>query len=201
MNQNLIQLNNNCGMASDENGNLSLIGKESDSYDFEEILLKENDLENLNLRLQKSKEKLSDTKQNMIFGEIANVGLIGAEVFIYAFLHSAIPLELLIPIMAITYVPFKCFVSLMYGTRIGRHIKKKRLTTDIEKMKLELPTLEKELMEIKEKSKYKVNVSIVDETKTEIPVEEIRSEMSLPMDSYISEEHTKVRVLSLSKRR
>lgn len=121
MNQNLIQINNNFGVVSDENGNISLIGKENCSYSFDEILLKDNELEDLNLKLKSSKAKLSDNKKNMIFGEIASVGLIVAEVFLYAFLHSILPPETIMEIMAICYVSLKLMVSNMYGTRIKRN--------------------------------------------------------------------------------
>ena len=37
MNQKLVEINNNYGIVSDENGNISFIEKENDSYNFEEI--------------------------------------------------------------------------------------------------------------------------------------------------------------------
>lgn len=197
MNKNLIELNNNCGVVSDENGNISLISKESDSYVFEEILLKDNDLEGLNLKLRKAREQLAYNKQKTIFAKITNAVLVCILTFLYINLHSILSIEMLIPLLAFSYLPFKIAASFINGTRRGRRILKKKLTIDIEKMELEIPTLEKELSEIKEKSKYKV--STIDETKT--PIEEICPEVSLPMDSYISGQHNKVRVLSLSKRK
>ncbi len=200
MNQHLIQINNNCGVVSDEDGNISLIKKENDLYDFEKTLLKENELETLELKLKNSKEALSDNNQNKIFGEIANAGLIVLEVAIFASLHSILSIKMLIAVMAIAYMPFKGLISVICGTRIGRHFKKKKLTADIEKIELDISTLEKELKEIKEKSKYKVEYQTATNSNEETSTKEICHEISMPIDN-ISERNNKVRVLSLSKRK
>ena len=196
MKQNLIQINDNFGVVSDEKGNISLISKENDSHDFEKILLKENELENLQLQLKECKVKEADNKQKIKEGEITNAFLVVGGIALYVALHSVLPLEMLLLVMGIYYVPLKCVLSLIYGTRIGRYITKKKLTIDIAKLELDVPTLEKELAKIKEKSKFKVDCSTVVESK-----EKIYPENLLSIDSYISEAHNKVRVLSLSKRK
>ncbi len=192
MNQSLIKLNNNHGLVTDENGNISLISKENDSYDFKEILLKDNDLEELNLKLEMTKEQLDDNKTKTIAAKIMNTLVVGIVIFLYINLHS-------IASSVILYLYFKALLILTFGTRIERNNNKMKLTTDIEKMELEIQTLEKELTKIKEKSKYKINdstvkVSTIDEEKT-------YTEMSLPLDSCISKENSKIRVLKLSKRK
>ena len=62
-------------------------------------------------------------------------------------------------------------------------------------MELELSTLEKELVNIKENSKYKVLYSTLDENKTSV------KEKDSEIESYILNEKNKVKVLSLMKKK
>ena len=199
MKKKLVQISNACGIVSDENGDISFIEKESDSYNFEEILLKENNLEELKSKLEDCKNKLSLNKQNIIGGNVGSIILITMEIALFTFLHSALPLGILIAVGTLSYIPFKGMLLLMCGTRIGRYKEKNKLIADIEKLESELPELEKELTEIKEKSKYKVRASTVNETKPS--VEEIYPEISLSMDSYAPEKHDTIKVLSLRKKK
>lgn len=195
MKQKLVNISNNCGVVSDENGNVSFIEKESDSSNLKEILLKENNLEELKSKLEDYKNKLSLNKQDIIFGNISSVALITMESALFAFLHSVLPVLILLIVMAISYVPFKAMSVVTFGTRIGRHIKKNKLTTDIKSVELELSTLEKELVNIKENSKYKVLYSTLDENKTSV------KEKDSEIESYILNEKNKVKVLSLMKKK
>ena len=43
MNQKLIQINDNYGVTIDENGNTKMVSKESNDYEFQDILTKENE--------------------------------------------------------------------------------------------------------------------------------------------------------------
>ena len=199
MNQKLVQINNNCGMVSDENGDINFIEKENDSYNFEEILLIENNLEELKSKLEDCKNKLFLNKQKTIYGNLANIFLIIMEILLLIFLHSIIPLGTLIALVIFSYILFKETLLLTYGTIGKKYKEKNKLIADIEKLELELPKLEKKLKEIKEKSKYKVSVSTVEETKTN--VEKIYSEISLSMDRYTPKKRDMVKVLSLTKKK
>lgn len=202
MNQNLVEINNNCGIVSDENGNVSLIEKKNDTYNFEEILLKENQIENLKLKLEIFKENLERNKKNIIYGEIINIVLLALEIGMAIFMSSALVLKDLILLMAATYIPFKLINILMHGTRIERHIKKKKLITKIEEIELELPTLENELANIKEKSKYKIECSTINESNEKTLANEFDYNLSLPMtmnNYYAPKVTNKVRVLKLRK--
>ena len=198
MKQKLVQINDNYGIVADENGNINFIEKGNDSYNFEEILLKENNLEELKLKLEDCKNKLSLNKQNIIEGNVLSIIIIVAKIALFTFLHSTLPLGILIAVGTLSYIPFKGMLLLMCGTRIGRYKEKNKLIADIEKLESELPELEKELTKIKEKSKYKVNVSTFDETKTF--VEDSLSKTPLSMDSYIPNKNGNIRVLSLTKK-
>ncbi len=200
MNQNLFQLNDNCGIVSDEKGNTNLIKKENNSYQFDEILLKENEIERLRNKLSDCKDKLSLNKQNIIYGEIASIFLIVLEIFMFGFLHSTVPIKKLLFIMAISYLPLKAIITLTYGTRIGKHNKKIKLNGEIEKIESDIPTLEKELDKIKEKSKYKVERFAFMENNNKSNDNEICHEASLIVDDYIKKDKNKVKILSLTKK-
>lgn len=200
MNRNLIQLNKNCGIVSDEKGNMSLVSEENDFYNFKKILLRENKVENLKLELENAEKEQSDNKRNLKINIPVNILLIAMEIIIYLNLPVTYPLTLSISIVAYTYTIFKALASLMYGTIIGNLIKKKRLTSNIEKMELDLSILEKGLKRMKERSNYKVDYSTAIESKT-TSTGEINHELSLPIDSHGSEEVRKVKVLSLLKRK
>ena len=66
MNHNLVQVNDNYGVVIDEKGNVSLISKENCKYNFEHILIGENELEELNSKLNNLKRELSNNKSNSI---------------------------------------------------------------------------------------------------------------------------------------
>lgn len=213
MNQNLMQINNNCGVVSDEDGNISVIKKENDLYDFEKILLKENELETLELKLKNSKKELSDNKWIMKHDAILSVLLIVIEIVMFALGYSLYPLKKLIATTAISYLHIKVIFSIAAGlaywfdkktfsiaacTKIGRYFKKKKLTAAIEKMELNIITLKKELEEIKEKSKYKVEYQTATKSNEKTVSEEIYHEVSMPIDN-ISKRNNKVRILSLAK--
>ena len=88
MNQNLVQVNSNYGAVSDKKGNISIISKESGDYDFESILKKENELEDLTFKLNNFKNKLSDNKRNMIFGEITTAFILCGEFVLFFILNK-----------------------------------------------------------------------------------------------------------------
>ena len=62
MNEYLSQINDNYGIVSDENGEIKVVTKSENNCEFQDILLKENELENLNQELIAAKEKLIDNK-------------------------------------------------------------------------------------------------------------------------------------------
>lgn len=60
MNKDLIEINNNCGAVSDENGDIKIIKKDSEEKDFLEILTTENEIENIFLHIEKLKKEISN---------------------------------------------------------------------------------------------------------------------------------------------
>lgn len=72
MNEYLSQINDNYGIVSDENGEIKVVTKSETNCEFQDILLQENELENLNQELIAAKEKLIDNKERTINGELCN---------------------------------------------------------------------------------------------------------------------------------
>lgn len=156
MNEYLSQISDNYGIVSDENGEIKVVTKSETNCEFQDILLKENELENLNLELIAAKRELTENKANTIFGELGNLVIIGGGIFLGIELFPAISTQLLIYKLIGFYVIFKSILLAMCGTRIGRYKKNKKLKSSIETLEENSLQLEVELKNLKEKAKYKV---------------------------------------------
>ena len=201
MNQNLIQINDNYGAVSDENGNVSIISKDNQEYYLQDILTKENELEILKSRLNTEKKELSTNKMNIILGEIMNGVIIGGEIALYYFLHSILPTSALLFLMALIYAFTKGVSLIEYGTRFGRITKKEKLNASIENLEAEIPEVEKELCEMKQKTNYKINYQTNCESNTISQVNEAYQCLSAYMEHNINEEPSQVKVLRLSRKK
>ena len=82
MNEYLSQISDNYGIVSDENGEIKVVTKSETNCEFQNILLKENELENLNQELISAKRKSTENKANTIFGELGNLVIIGGGIFL-----------------------------------------------------------------------------------------------------------------------
>ncbi len=197
MNKELIETNNNHGAVLDENGNVNLIKKENDSCQFEEILSKENDLENLKSQLEDHQHDLNWNEIKTGLAKIYN--FLAIAVAIIPFVFSPISL----PTLGVSLFFYSCIKvgSLcVWGTKRRRNREKQKLTSDIETKKLEISNLEKELTKAKEKAKYKVEKPTINQSKEENYRKESSLEFSIPIDNDNSKKNNKVKVLSLSKR-
>ena len=63
MNEKFIELNDNFGIVSDDMGNLDFISKRTNEYSFEDILSKENEIEDLDDKLLQVKHELFYNKE------------------------------------------------------------------------------------------------------------------------------------------
>ena len=156
MNKNLVQISNNFGVVSDENGEIKVVTKSETNCEFQNILLKENELENLNQELISAKRKLTENKANTIFAELGNLVIIGGGIFLSIELFPVVSTQLLIYQLIGTYAILKSIILAMYGTRIGRYKKNKKLKSSIETLEENSVQLEAELKNLKEKAKYRV---------------------------------------------
>lgn len=194
MNQNLVKVNDNYGAVSDENGDISIISKENCEYELKDILIKENELEDLNLRLSTAKKILSSDKQDTIFGEItANLAL-GMIIVLYVLYHPTFPTGMFITTMSLLCVP-KAY------NLVSFYIKKRKLNTAINEFEMTIPKLEKELQDMKEKTKYKVNYSTLTQSESKTAIIDSYRKFSAYMNHNVNEEPTKVKVLNLTRKK
>lgn len=156
MNEYLSQISDNYGIVSDENGEIKVVTKSENNCEFQDILLKENELENLNQELIAAKSELTENKANTIFGELGNLVIIGGGIFLSIELFPVVSTQSLIYMLIGTYAIIKSISLVMYGTRIGRYKKNKKLKSTIESLEENSVQLEAELKNLKEKAKYKV---------------------------------------------
>lgn len=156
MNEYLSQISDNYGIVSDENGEIKVVTKSENNCEFQDILLKENELENLNQELITAKSELTENKANTIFAELGNLVIIGGGIFLSIELFPVVSTQSLIYMLIGTYAIIKSISLVMYGTRIGRYKKNKKLKSTIESLEENSVQLEAELKNLKEKAKYRV---------------------------------------------
>ncbi len=156
MNEYLSQISDNYGIVSDENGEIKVVTKSENNCEFQDILLKENELENLNQELIAAKSELTENKANTIFAELGNLVIIGGGIFLSIELFPVVSTQSLIYMLIGTYAIIKSISLVMYGTRIGRYKKNKKLKSTIESLEENSVQLETELKILKEKAKYRV---------------------------------------------
>ena len=156
MNEYLSQISDNYGIVSDENGEIKVVKKSETNCEFQDILLKENELENLNQELITAKSELIDNKERTINGELCNLVIIGGLIMLAIAIFPVVSTQLLIYLLTGFYAVFKAITTAICGTRIGRYKKNKKLKSTIESLEENCVQLEAELKNLKEKSKYRV---------------------------------------------
>ena len=150
MNNNLIKVNDDFGVVTGDKGRISIINKESSDYDLETILIKENELEETELKLDEANKCLKENKGNTIDGMFFDILLIVVEIALYIGAPK-VSLPVLMPLVGII---FKGISISSCGTIIGRHITKKKYSKIIPGLKENISKLQSELSEMKEKTKY-----------------------------------------------
>ena len=201
MNQNLVQINDNYGAVSDENGSIKVISKENSDCELKDILAKENELEDLSLKLNTAKKELFSNKIDTIFGEILNTVIISGEIVLYFTLNSILPTAILITVMTLFYIPTKGVNLVSGGSRIGRHIKRKKLNATIRDLDEKIPQLEKILTDMKTKTKYNVEYTTISNPKSTIHISNAYGDLSMYMNSCVNEEPKEIKVLSLTRKK
>lgn len=200
MNQNLVQINDNYGVVSDEVGNIKVVNKENNDCELKDILIKENELEALSSKLNTAKKELSSNKIDTIFGEILNTLIIGGEIVLYVVLNSTLPTAALITLMALFYIITKGTNLLAEGSRIGKYIKRKKINETIRELDEKIPQLEKILTDMKTKTKYNVAQSTINESKSS-HISNAYRDLSVYMQSNVNEELKEAKVLSLTRKK
>lgn len=156
MNEYLSQISDNYGIVSDEFGEIKVVTKSETNCKFQDILLKENELENLNQELITAKSELTENKANTIFGELGNLVIIGGGIFLSIELFPVVSTQSLIYMLIGTYAIIKSISIALYGTRIGRYKENKKLNSSIKSLEEDRLQLIYKLVNLKEKAKYRV---------------------------------------------
>lgn len=195
MNQKLIQINDNYGVTIDENGNTKMVSKESNDYEFQDILTKENELEDLNLKLDNAKNKLSLNKLNIILSTVINVFLLAVCTYL---LLNIVSLKFLITTIAVSCIPTEAFSLLAFGGIVGNCIKRKNLKKTIKDLEEQVPKVQKELSNIKEKSRYVTDVKS-DEDKLEKSIPTTYYNLPIYSENKTNEKRAKIKVLNLTR--
>lgn len=158
MNEKFIELNDNFGIVSDDMGNLDFISKKTNEYSFEDILSKENEIEDSKILLSTLNNELDRKKFQLKYGKKFTLFyLVPFLIPIMSYLTGALNLSSII-------FAFMLLESLFVGLKITFFGKKSNvinrinfLSVDINKAENIIKELEKELSTIKEKVEYKNN--------------------------------------------
>ena len=119
MNEKFIELNDNFGIVSDDMGNLDFISKRTNEYSFEDILSKENEIEDLDDKLLQVKHELFYNKEAKLkAATMCNFASIipGVSCLIVA-LSTKIPLQTIVLGPAIAFVGFQIFKFAIIGRK------------------------------------------------------------------------------------
>lgn len=156
MNENFIELNDNFVIVSDDMGNLDFISKRTNEYSFEDILSKENEIEDLNDKLLQVKHELFYNKEAKLkAAAMCNFASIipGVSCLIVA-LSTKIPLQTIVLGPAIAFVGFQIVKFAIIGRKSKFKEKISKLNTLANNLETNLDTLEKELEDMKTKVDY-----------------------------------------------
>lgn len=201
MNKNLVQISNDCGVVSDENGNVKILNKENEDYCFQDILMTENELESLKSELNDTKQKLHLNKIDIIFGEILSATFIIGEIILYLSLCSSYPISTIAIGMALTYIPIKTISLLSFGgSRIRKYTQKKKLNKTLNDLEEKIPQIEKNLNTMIEKAKYSASCAEDKDLNPESYVLSAYHNSTLYSENNVNEKKTKIKVLSLTKK-
>ena len=155
MNRNLVEYNDNHGASIDEYGNITMITKDKADYKFEEILQRENKLELLNDDLDVANSEYADRKYKLKVGKWCNVVvLLGTSFMVGMCLNTHTPIQGTLIICG-GFAGFSKLLSLsVSGFAIVNKKQIRALNHKIYELENEIPKLEKEISDIKEKVNY-----------------------------------------------
>lgn len=155
MNNELIKLNNDLGVVTDEKGHIKVVNIEAYNNNLEDILLKENEIENNEKKLVSLQNKLLEKK----------LFKISSIVFLSMFCFLALPLSIslaientdgilalvikLIPLYVPTLLP-----AIWLGNPIKLHKEVVKIKEEISKSEQEIEVFKEELTRAKERSKF-----------------------------------------------
>ena len=154
MNKEYTQINDTDYIVSNDNGMIDLV-KANDNI--EEILIKENEIEEANNNIVKNNRELKEVKFNEKSRKTVNaLPLIGGILVTLAGIFGSFGIIKVLLVTIYALLIMKTLTSVMYGIKILNKRKIKKITKAINNRLQEIETLTKELEELKTKSNYQV---------------------------------------------
>lgn len=157
MNNELVQINKNLGVVTDENGSAKII-KIDDNNKLEEILLRENDLETIKYSLKGMAEILTHLKGYKSFKRVETLGILTG-IFIIQLVSPGNFASLLYSIVFIKIL-LMVIKAYSFGNPITLRLGVKILEDDINNLEATIPELEHELAYLKSEAKFQEISSI-----------------------------------------
>lgn len=157
MNNELVQINKNLGVITDENGSAKII-KIDDDNKLEEILLRENDLEAIKYSLKEMTERLTHLKSYKSFKRVESLGILTG-IFIIQLVSPGNFSSLLYSIVFIKIL-LTVIKACSFGNPITLRLRVKMLEDDINNLETTIPELEQELAYLKSEAKFQEISSI-----------------------------------------
>lgn len=152
MNKEYTQINDTDYIVSNDNGMIDLV-KANDNI--EEILIKENEIEEANNNIVKNNRELKEVKFNEKSRKTVNaLLLIGGILVTLAGISGSFGIIKVLVVTIYALLIMKAMGSVMFGIKILNKRKIKNLTSSIENDSHKVETLTKELKELKDKSNY-----------------------------------------------
>lgn len=156
MNKDLIEINNNYGVVSDENGDIKIIKKDSEEIDFLEILTTENEIENIILHIEKLKKEISNIEHKK-----EKIDLILMIPIVSAI--SMLILKMLPPIIILYTIIASYILSTPLYLQKSYYSKKKTILIEkIQELNKKEKKLTKKLRNIKYRTNFRINNKSVD---------------------------------------
>lgn len=153
MNVNAIKIDETKCAVIDEKGNIKIVSLDSNEQ-LEKLLLKENELENVNTDIEKCKKDIEKNKNNNTNAKVRNVLAYIIDILLFIISFSVIPLPILLGALCIIHALMKYTVIKDHGTRSSRKMKKETLNKKLKLLEDQIPVLEKQISELKNNYNY-----------------------------------------------
>jgi ABC-type multidrug transport system fused ATPase/permease subunit len=203
MNKSFVELNDNQGIVSDDNGNVKIISKSGQGVTLTEILDKENRIEKIENDILQAKNNISKIKRDNVFATISFINYIICQLMIFFLLNPVVAPAVVTVLMLSLLAVFEIGTELTIGSSKKRYrnlLENENMLQNLKSMK---EVLEKSLSIAKEESKYAVNYSTDNELNYSgyvvlpDPQIELSSHQNEEDESLKKENH--VKVLKLTK--
>ena len=142
-------------IVSDETGKMKVVNMDNSSIKARDIFDAENKLESLNLEFDECKKEYDFKRLDIIAGRIIGLVIIIAVSFLFNVIISVnLPMKATIGIAGTSFLSFKALSICCFGTIIGRLKEMKKLSSKINTLEKEIPTLGKKIDKMKKDTHY-----------------------------------------------